>query len=244
MRKLLILIILAVMIWFCYVVIANGVTYGIFSVENYDYIQEKSSELDDSIDELRSKTTTEFNERKSTLDNSIKRYKSAKSNFEELEETQKELAISSVDLVDIDFLWTIIGNYASDEEVLLQFQVRENASKKTESTSYILCDLYFKASGEYKDVTKFIYNIEDDDRLSFEINDFNMVKHPVEVIDSRNKTTEEVKAEEEEQEKWVDAEFVAKAIPLNYSTISEITNLDTANALNEINAVLANQNAE
>lgn len=241
MRKLLILALLVLVIWFSYTAIANGITYRMLNVENYELIQSKSAALDNSVLDLKEKTTTDFDARKGMLDNSVKRYKRSKEEFEELAESQKQMAETSIDLVDIDFLWTIIGNYATENDVLLQFDVRESAAKKTETSSYVLGDLYFKAVGNYMDVTKFIYDIEDDDRLGFEINNFNMIKHEIKILDTKNMTTEQIEAERKKQENWVDGTFVVKSIPLNIVSISEISGKDVSNAIDEISAVLSNQ---
>lgn len=241
MRKLLILVVLVLVIWFSYTAIVQGVSYRMISIEKYDFIEKRSGELNNSVIDLKDKTTTEYDIKKGVLDNSVKRYKASKKEFEELAESQKELAATSVDLVDIDFLWTIIGNYATENDVLLQLDVKESVAKKAETTTYLLCDLHFKTIGNYTDVTKFVYDIEDDDRLEFEINNFDMIKHEVNVTSSKNMTTEQVEEERKKQENWVDAEFVVKGVPMNIVSISEISTPDLENAIDEINAVLSNQ---
>lgn len=243
MRKVLILAILVAFAWFSYTAISTGATFGKISVENYVYIQDKSKELDLRIDELTDKTTTQFDTKKATLDESIKSYKQVKEEFEELEEAQKEIAISSVDLFNIDFLWTIIGNYATEEEVLLQFDVVESVAKKSDTANYLMCDLQFNVTGDYTDVTKFIYDIEDDDRLKFEINDFKMKKHEVKILNSKNMTKEQIDAEKERQENYIEASFNIKGIPMNTTSISRIETPESeiGDAINEINAVITNQ---
>ncbi len=241
MRKLLILAILVAVLFFSYNAISKGATFGIFSIEKYSYIQQKSEELDNSVKELESKINTQYGERTNTLNNSIERYKISKQEFTELEEIQKEAAMSTIDLVDVDFLWTIVGNYATENDVALQFDVKESVLKQTESTTYILGDLYFKAEGNYADVTQFINDVEDDDRLEFEISCFEMKKHEIKLYDEKNMTQEEREYEEERQENWVDASFVVKGIPLNSISITKVTTPEEANAINEINGVLTNQ---
>lgn len=241
MRKLLILAILVAVLFFAYTAISEGATYGAFTIEQYAYVQEKNDELDASVKELETKINTQYGEKTNTLNDSIKRYKTSKEEFAALEEAQKEVAVSTVDLVDVDFLWTIVGNYATENKVALQFDIKESVLKQTESTSYVLGDLYFKAEGNYSDVSEFIYDIENDSRLEFEISDFEMLKHEVKIYDERNMTADEREHERERQEKWVDASFVVKGIPLNSVSISKITTPEEANAINEINAVLSNQ---
>lgn len=241
MRKLLILVILVAVLVFSYTAISRGASYGAITIERYQDIQDKSDELDSSIQELETKINTEYGEKTGALNNSIKRYQISKEEFEALEEAQKETALSTIDLVDIDFLWTIIGNYATENEVALQFDVKESVLKQTDATTYILGDLYFKAEGNYADVSEFIYDIENDDRLEFEISCFEMQKHEVKIYGEENMTAEEIEYEKERQEKWVDTTFVVKGIPLNSISISEVTTPEQANSVNGINAVSTNQ---
>ncbi len=84
------------------------------------------------------------------------------------------------DIYDVDFLWTIVGNYATEEGINLKFDVNRNTTSASSlnnvSTNYVVCDLKFVITGNYINLTDFIYDLEDDDRLNFEINDFNMQK--------------------------------------------------------------------
>lgn len=84
------------------------------------------------------------------------------------------------DIYDVDFLWTIIGNYATEEGINLKFDVNRNVSSASSlnntSTNYVICDLQFVITGKYINLADFIRDIEDDDRLNFEINDFDMQK--------------------------------------------------------------------
>ena len=85
------------------------------------------------------------------------------------------------DIYDVDFLWTIIGNYATEEGVLIDMNVVRNTTsassiQNSASSNFIVCDLRFVATGKYMNLASFIQSMEDDDRLSFEINNFNMQK--------------------------------------------------------------------
>ena len=62
-------------------------------------------------------------------------------------------------------MWTIIGNYATKNGVKLTLDI------KSTNTSDVY-DLNFKVQGKYVGITDFIYNLEDDDELKFEISDF------------------------------------------------------------------------
>ena len=123
------------------------------------------------------------------IDNHINSDKQTKKDYEDMvsrlpsQAADNLLAIEENDLKDIynvDFLWTIVGNYATEEGIDLKFDIIKNttstAALKNTSSKYIVCDLQFFITGKYINLTDFIYDLEDDDRLNFEINDFEMQK--------------------------------------------------------------------
>ena len=63
-----------------------------------------------------------------------------------------------------------------------------------------MCDLNFTVTGEYIDITNFIYSIENDDKLKFEISNFTMEKG------GEN----------------LQATFVVKKVPVNSKTLSSV----------------------
>ena len=65
----------------------------------------------------------------------------------------------------IEFLWTKLGNYAHDENVEIKIDV---------SNSNI--------SGRYTDVTQFIYDVENDSKLGFKIENFDMKSSTVSTL--------------------------------------------------------------
>ena len=69
----------------------------------------------------------------------------------------------------MDFLWTTIGNYATQKGVTLQLDVAKSSTSTSISQDYIMCDLSFTVTGDYINITDFVYSIEDDDQLGFEI---------------------------------------------------------------------------
>ena len=81
-----------------------------------------------------------------------------------------------MELYDVDFLWTTIGNYATQKGVTLQFDVSKSATKTSILPEYVICDLNFTITGDYIAITDFIYSMENDDKLNFEIRDFLMEK--------------------------------------------------------------------
>ena len=158
-----------------------------------------------------------FEAEKDNLAASIQKYKDTKAEYEAMEASQKQLALSSTDLYDLDFLWTIIGNYATEQNVILQLDVTKSTNIEAQSDEYVMCDIAFTGMGNYADLVGFIYDVEDDDRMKFEFNDFDMIevsKEEIESIYPDDIPTEEAK-------KKVKAYFVAKELPVSANTFQE-----------------------
>lgn len=209
MRKILILVIVLLLCFGCYTVITSGISLGNFKMVSIEDLEVKSSKLKLAKEALDAQNNNQYVAKKTALDTAVKNYKNKKTQYEELlpemELAAQESSFSAVDLYDIDFLWTIIGNYATEESVTLKFDVTKNAtvSKGTlgNSDEYIFCDLNFTVSGDYITITDFIYDLEDDDRLNFEISNFILQKGGSNL----------------------EATFVVKSVPINSKNLSALT---------------------
>ena len=76
---------------------------------------------------------------------------------------------SKLEAYDIDYLWTKLGNYAKDENVVIKIEVTAG------SASSNLYNLNFTVTGTYVGTTDFIYDIENDTKLGFKIDNFKMI---------------------------------------------------------------------
>lgn len=182
MRKLVILL-LCVAIAFCaYQVVAEGFSIGAnFSVPNYKQVSSSSREIDTLISQIANINDIQLGQSKSALSAAVKNYKDTKEEYEALADTLKAAGedtseLSLVDTYDVDFLWTTIGNYGTEEGIRLKFNIVKSASSLLENPAYTMCDLKFTVSGDYIPITDFIYDIEDDNKLGFEISDFALAK--------------------------------------------------------------------
>lgn len=198
-RKLTLAIILILLIIGCYTVIL-GDNPGIREkVAGISQLENTSEMLNSQIISLDQITNEGFDQKKKELEKTIEDYKTTKSEYEEVlekfsEETAQTLLeiqdAQSEDVYDVDFLWTIIGNYATEEGINLQFDINKNTSSPSSinntSSDYIVCDLKFTITGKYINLTDFIYDLEDDDRLNFEINDFTMQKEGEDLLVTLN----------------------------------------------------------
>ncbi|MBR3511873.1 MAG: hypothetical protein IKN74_02825 [Clostridia bacterium] len=233
MRKLIIVAIVAMLIYVGVTMVFDGLEK--FRIPSYEGLEQEQKVLEANVGKLNNTNGVLFETEKANLATSIKNYKDKKAEYEAMEASQKELALQSTDLYDLDFLWTIIGNYASDQNVILQLDVTKSPNIEAQSDEYVMCDITFTGMGDYADLVGFIYDVEDDDRMKFEFSDFNMInvsKEEIEKIYPDDIPTEEAK-------KKVKACFKATELPVSASTFQETNS--TAQATNEIiNAVDSN----
>lgn len=180
-RKILLSIILILLVFACYLVVAGDYEFVRSKIPSFSELQTSSKALGTSAANLEKISGTQFSAKEQELATVIEQYKTTKAEYESLVPQtlggqQNEVELK--DIYDIGFLWTIVGNYATEEGINLKFDVKKNnsASSSVNNTSanYVICDLEFVITGNYINLTDFIYDLEDDDRLNFEINDFYM----------------------------------------------------------------------
>lgn len=189
MRKLVLSVILILLMIGCYEVVFGKSVAIREKVASLTQLENSSKVLNSNIAQLEKLSKGEFEEKKKKLAEIIEDYKSTKQEYEEvvskfsngtadnmLQMQENELK----DIYDVDFLWTIVGNYATEEGINLKFDVVKNTTSSSSisntSSNYIVCDLKFVITGNYVNLSEFIRDLEDDDRLNFEINDFDMQK--------------------------------------------------------------------
>lgn len=209
MRKYILILILIIFAILCFCIMFFGIKIGGFKINSYKDVVAVSSQKNELLSELNYKNTTEFEEKKKNLSNAVKEYNSKKATYDELVAKGKitnNSIYNSMELYDVDFLWTTIGNYATEKNVTLQLDVVKSSTATSISAEYVMCDLNFTITGEYIAITDFIYSIEDDDKLNFEISDFLLEKG------GEN----------------LQATFVVKEVPLNSKNLSSVPTSSSA----------------
>lgn len=214
MRKYILISVFVLLTIICFLLITFGLKIGPFKIYSYSEIEKTNGERKALLLELEEKNISEYESNKKLLSQSVKNYKLKKEEYDSLVENGKiteENNIYNSNMYDIDFLWTTIGNYATQNGVTLQFDVSKSSTSASISSEYVICNLNFTVTGDYIPVTNFIYSIEDDETLRFEISDFVMEKGG----DNLQST------------------FVVKNIPINSKNLSSIpansVNIDTNN---------------
>ena len=178
MRKLLLILITLVIALIFGIIVLWGTQIGKFRIYSYDEIVAVSNEKTALLSELDTKNVSEYNKTLKALQTAVQTYEKTKSEYDRLVQEGKidENAVyNSIDLYDVGQLGKKIRNYAKEKNVTLNLEVTPSVTSTSISSEYVMCDLNFKVSGEYIAITDFIYSIEDDDTLGFEIKDFSLV---------------------------------------------------------------------
>lgn len=179
MRKYLLILIVIILAILCVNLVVHGFKIGKFKINSYSEIAKISSEKDALLTELNQKNSAEFKQRIENLKTSTENYKKVKAEYDtyvESGEISENAIYNSMNVYEMDFLWMTIGSYATEKGVTLQFDVTKSATSTSLASECIMCDLNFIITGEYIPITDFIYSLEDDDKLNFEIRNFVLEK--------------------------------------------------------------------
>lgn len=179
MRKYVLVILLIVLAIICFLIIGAGIKVGPFRIYSYSDVSKASSERKTLLSSLNEKNITEYEANKKLLSSATRKYQLKKAEYDSLIESGDLTAESNIynsNLYDVDYLGVVIGKYATQNGVTLQFDVSKSSSSTSVSSEYIICNLNFTITGDYIPITNFIYNLEDDDTLNFEISDFTLEK--------------------------------------------------------------------
>ena len=175
MRKVLILALICILAYLSYDAIFNGGDLLLEAI-GYQEIESANEELNMLIEQLNQKNSIEYSTKRANLDAAVQEYERIKKEYESLAAKQKQMAYESTDLYNLEFLWTELGNYARENQIVMKMNIGRSVTAMNNSEEYVICDLEFDVIGEYIKVTDFLYALEDDDRFAFEISEFSMVK--------------------------------------------------------------------
>lgn len=171
MKKILISILIILLLILGYFIIAKGLNVGFIQIAGIDGIKEQSSKLNADFEEANTLSNKTYPEEVEGLEEAIKQLKISKQEYENKKlYSDEETAITSVEIkkYKIHYLWTVLGNYKEDRGV--QSLTLDLLSTETED----VYDLNFTLLGSYTSITDFIYDIENDEELNFEIKNFTL----------------------------------------------------------------------
>lgn len=166
MKKILISVLLVLLLILAYVVFVPGLNVGPIKINSVKAIKEASSNLDSDFDTANGLVNISYPDEVDKLQKAITNLKTSKQDYENKNLQNKEanaMETVQIKVYTIDYIWTILGNYKNDRGLAsLTLDLKSTQAED-------VYDLQFTLTGNYVGITDFIYDIEDDEELNFEI---------------------------------------------------------------------------
>jgi len=172
MKKLLILILIALLVTLTIFIVLNGVQIGNFEILGITSIQERNDELDQKIQQATKLASTDYKKIVSTLEENAQNLQKEKQNYEDITSVSSESDVQEAKQIkkyEIETLWVRLGNHATSEGTIMKMEVTKGNNSAADNY-----DLNFTATGSYISITDFISDIENDSMLGFKIENFKM----------------------------------------------------------------------
>ena len=167
MRKIIISVVVCLCLILTAVFFINGVSA--FNVKGIKGLSDKNKEIDEKISELSNTIGTKYYNTESNLNSAANTLQKSKTEYENqyiLSSSNSSSYISQLEFYDIDYLWAKLGNHANSEGVVI------NLAFSSSGTTAKVYDINFTVTGQYTAITNFIYDIEKDSKLGFKIDNF------------------------------------------------------------------------
>ncbi len=171
MKKILILILIALLVALAGYIGFKGVSIGNFQILGITGIREKNELLDEKVQEASKLVEKDYKQALSTLNDSSKKLEQEKQEYTDMTTVSSEGDIQAANQIEkytLETLWVLLGNHADAEGV----DVKIDIVKGNTSDVY---NLNITATGTYVGITEFISDIENDSKLGFKIEAFKMV---------------------------------------------------------------------
>lgn len=166
MKKLLISILIILILILAYLSFSKGVNIGFIKIDSIESMKAAKTDLDQDFDTANHLANITYPEEIEKLESAITKLKSTKQDYENKNSYNGEndvLGTVQVKTYTIHYLWTIIGNYSKDRGIKsLNLDLKSGQGQD-------IYNLEFTLIGNYVGITDFIYDIEDDEELNFEI---------------------------------------------------------------------------
>ena len=175
MKKILISVLIILLLILSYFALAKGI--GFLKIKSINDIKNASIKLENDFNEANELSSKIYPSEVETLESAIKQLKISKQEYENKKlysADEDSLGTIEIKTYKIHYLWTILGNYRKEREV--QSLTLDLKSTETED----VYDLEFTLVGGYTNITDFIYDIENDEQLNFEIQKLAIEQYAIE----------------------------------------------------------------
>lgn len=190
MKKILISVLIVLLLVLTYIVLSKGLNIGFIKISSLNNVKEKSISLDENLSKANEVCNQKYPAEVEGLEEAIRKLKISKKDYENKKvynEENEEIGTVEIKTYAIHYLWTILGNYKEDsgvKTITLDVKSTENAD---------VYDLGFTLKGTYTSITDFIYEIENDEKLNFEIKNFSVASSIANVSSIQQETEDEEK---------------------------------------------------
>lgn len=175
MRKTLLSVLLLLVIALIILLMVNGLSFGSFHISGFKDINKKNDELTEAISDANDENDS-YTSALSKIETDVESLANAKKRYLDLIAQSSESEIkqaTQTKTYTIEYLWSKIGNHATEEGVTLKMDVVSSTLGDQEYRN-----LNFTVDGEYLAIVQFIYTLENDSDLDFIAEDFDMTsKH-------------------------------------------------------------------
>lgn len=173
MKKLLILILIALLSALSIFVVIQGVHIGSVEILGVQGIQSKNKKLDETIQQAGKLAEKDYQQAVNSVKENAKKLQDEKQNYEDMIAIASEdgtQVTNQIEKYEIETLWVRLGNHATSQGVVMQMDVIKGSNSAQD-----VYDLKFTATGSYISITDFISAIENDSTLGFKIEEFKMI---------------------------------------------------------------------
>lgn len=177
MRKILIGVLGMLLAVLSYFTIANGVHIGKFDAYGIKTLSNEKSEIEGKISQASSLTSVEYPGKLSELNKNAKSLLSKKEEYTDLTtySTPDQVeAANELDDYEVEYLWVLVGNYATKQGLKLKMDISPAANGIQTSDGRKMYDLNFTVEGSYVGIALFMSDLQNDSFLEFKIENFAM----------------------------------------------------------------------
>lgn len=164
MKKTIMFVLIIVLLVIAYFVMFQSLNIGSFKIESIEGIKKLDETLQEEIMVATEKTARTYPNEVQTLKEASKKLVIAKNNYEKINKSG-ELGVIQVKVYKIEYLWTILGNYAKDHNLKAKFELIGTNQKD-------IYDLGFELIGDYEDIVDYLSDVEKNDAFNFKITEF------------------------------------------------------------------------
>ena len=168
MKKILISLLIVLLLILCIVAATNGLPFGIPSIGS---IIENNKQIDDQILQATTLASTDYENIQKEVEKDIKKLEEEKKKYDDLVSVStggEVQAANQYQKYEIEYLWTIIGNHAKKEGVVIKMDLQSGTGEN-------VYNLNFTVTGIYIGISDFVSDIENDSALGFKIENFSLV---------------------------------------------------------------------